>query len=142
MPLDAHPAPCMRSLMSQLRAHTAVQDVSELLLWKVATLRSISNLKRSLDITQQVLTGASLKEVGEMEAQEPKVGSWATERRGRGKSVREASPELVRPNKYANLHDDGDISSGVAVIEQAPTPSCQGRDGSNKERIGDTGKAR
>lgn len=42
--------------------------------------------------------------VGEMEAQEPELGSWMTERRrGRGKSVREASPELAHPNKYVMM---------------------------------------
>lgn len=106
----------------------------------MATLRSIGNLERSLDITQQVLAGASLEEVGEMEAQDPEVGSWMTDRRrGRGKSAREAIPELVHPNK---LYDAGDISSGVAVLQQAPSPSCQGNDGSSKEGGGDTGKAR
>lgn len=59
----------------------------------------------SLDIDQQVLAGASTEGVGEIEVQEPEVGSWITARRGRGKSTVEASPELVHPKKYASLRN-------------------------------------
>lgn len=70
---------------------------------------------------------ASIKGGRDMEVQKPEVDSWVTVRwRGRGRSLREASPELVHYNKYAKLHDVGDISSGVALLEQPPSPSYQG----------------
>lgn len=44
-----------------------------------------------------------------------------------------ASPELVHPNKYTKLHDVGDILSGVALLEQTTSTSCQGNDYSSKD---------
>lgn len=55
-----------------------------------------------------------------MEIQVPKVGSWVI--------VREAGPELIHPNKYANLCDVQNISLGVALLKQFTSPSYQGND--------------
>lgn len=34
------------------------------------------------------------------------------DRLGRGKSIKEASPEPIHPNKYAKMYDVGDVSTG------------------------------
>lgn len=49
--------------------------------------------------------GVQYKGGRDMEVQDPEVGSWVTVKRwGRGNNIREASPELVHPNKYVKLH--------------------------------------
>lgn len=59
--------------------------------------------------------------------------SWVTDRRqGRRKSIREDSPELTQPNKYAKLHKVGDINQAVALLEQSYSSSCQGSNSSNE----------
>lgn len=77
-----------------------------------------------------------------MEVQELEVGSWVTVRRGRGKSLKQASPELVHPNTYAKLRDVGGNGSGVAFLEQLPSPSCRKNDCLGKEGGKDTGKVK
>lgn len=91
---------------------------------ELATLRSINNLERSVDPTHQVLAKSNIEEEGDM------------------KSVKEASPEFTHPNKYPQLHGVGDISSGVALLEQNTYTSCQKNIYSIKNGGRSTGKDR
>lgn len=75
-----------------------------------------------------------IEESGDMEVQAPEEASWVTSKRWcKGKSTREASPELPHLKKYAWLCNVGDISSGAAWLEQDDSPSCQGHNSCNKD---------
>lgn len=111
--------------------HTAhlearILDLNE----QVATLRSIANLEASRLPNEQSLAGVDTGEGGSMEVQEHKAARWVTVRKkGRGKSVREASPKLVHPNKFARLADEGDVGSEIALLQQDTTPVCSSKMG-------------
>lgn len=69
-----------------------------------------------------------------MEVQMPEVGSLVRLRRhGRGKSFREANPQLTHLNKHTRFHYVEGISSGVALLEQNTSSSCKGNDYSSKD---------
>lgn len=58
-----------------------------------------------------MLAGGNIEEDSVMEVQEAELGSWVKVRRwGRRKHIREASPEMIHPNKYVKLRDVVDIS--------------------------------
>lgn len=110
---------------------------------RVSILRSVANLEKSLLLTEQALLGEEEGEGGSMEAQESEVGSWITFRKqGRGKSAREASPDLTHPNKFARLADEGDVSSGRALLQPDTSSASQGSVSSSKQGTRRAGQAR
>lgn len=81
----------------------------------LATQQRISNLKNKHGLYS---SGARIEKSEQMEIQDPKMSNWVTVRRQvRGKSVREVSPELKNPNKYAWWHDFSDIIADVALLQ-------------------------
>lgn len=90
---------------------------------QLAKLQSIVNLKASLECTRQVLAGASTEADVDTRVQVQEKRSWVTAKRGKGKSYREASPELAHHNKYTLLRDVGETSQGTALLEQRDSPS-------------------
>ncbi|XP_056375946.1 uncharacterized protein LOC130273348 [Hyla sarda] len=110
---------------------------------RLATMRSINNMERSLLLTEQALSGIEVGEDSGTELQDSQAVSWVTVRkRGRGKSVREASPELAHPNKFARLADEGDAITELAELQQDTASDRQGGVCSSKEGGRSTGQAR
>lgn len=99
---------------------------------EAAKLQCLFNLKVSLERTQHVLAGVSTEAGGDIWVQATEQSSWVTVRWGREESVNEAGPGLEHPNKYEQLHDVGETSQGVAMMDQSDTLSCQGKNSTSE----------
>ena len=130
-------------LCSRCEQITRLESLIESLNGQVATLRGIDNLQKSLLLTEQALFGVDEGEGDREEAEESEVASWVTVRkRGRGKSAREASPDLTHPNKFARLADEGDVSPGTALLQPDTSSASQGNVSSSKQGTRRAGQAR
>ncbi|CAJ0967417.1 unnamed protein product, partial [Ranitomeya imitator] len=100
-------------------------------------------MERSLLLTDQTLNGIDEAGDGRMELQDDEVASWVTVKRpSRGKSAREASPDLTHPNKFAKLADEGGASTGVALLQPGMSSESRRSDCSSKEGNRRAGQAR
>ena len=93
---------------------------------RIATLRRLDNLERSLLLAKQAVNGVDVEVGGESE--DENIGSWVTVARGngRGSQKRKASPGFVHPNKFAKLSEDVRVSvSEFATLDDTATPNSR-----------------
>lgn len=110
-----------------------VRDLEE----RIATLRRLDNLERSLLLTEQAVNGVDVEVGGESE--DENVGSWVTVARGngRGSQKRKASPGFEHPNKFAKLSEDVRVSvSEFATLDVTATPNSRESSSSSPGGVG------
>lgn len=101
---------------------THIQDLEE----RIATLRKLDNMEKSLLLTEQAVNGDEV-EVGGV-SEDEQVGSWVTVTRGsgRGSQKRKASPGFEHPNKFAKLSEHVRVSvSEFATLDDTATSNSR-----------------
>lgn len=126
-----------KTFTSTLEGH--IRDLEQ----RIATLRRLDNLERSLLLTEQAVSGVEVE--GEGVCEDELVGSWVTVARGsgRGSQKRKASPVFEHPNKFAKLGEDVRVTnSELAALDVTATPNSRESSTSSPGGEGNVGRPR